>query len=121
MSRSDAEPPGRIPIPAEQRWQWVRVRVAPVVVFAAVSFTLAVLWKAYVAVPMAPGSDAPIQASTPQTDETEAVHSLPTNDATKAVPPSRTVPPDSVQSNGQVATEAEHTAQATFLQSQSIR
>lgn len=120
MSRSEAEPPKRIPIPAEQRWQWVRVRVTPVIVFAAVVFTLVVLWNAYVAVPMPPGSDVPRQASTPQLQETEAVRPYSTEDATKRVPPLRTVPPDSARGSGQVSTEADHTARATIFPPHSV-
>lgn len=55
MSWSDERKTGRIPIPAELRWQGVRVRAVPVVVFGAVVLAFTSMWSTYVALPEVAG------------------------------------------------------------------
>lgn len=54
--------PAPIPIPHQQRWRDARLRVLPIVVFAAVLTTIALLWKDYVAAPTMVGQAEPVLA-----------------------------------------------------------
>jgi hypothetical protein len=121
MSQSGETTPRRVPIPAEKRWQWVRVQVAPVIVFGAVILAMVALWNAYVAVPVVPLSVEPAQASSPQPSETEANRSVLLDAARAGSPPIRTVPSNSAPGSGEVAMDAEQRARAATTQPTSVQ
>jgi multidrug resistance efflux pump len=57
-----SESPSPIPIPLAQRWQDVRGRLLPVLVFAAALGAIAVLWREHVAAPTLVGQAEPVLA-----------------------------------------------------------
>jgi len=57
------EPLPRIPVPLKQRWQDVRLKALPLLVFAAAIMLTALLWKQTVAAPTLVGQAEPVMAN----------------------------------------------------------
>ncbi|HYG36595.1 MAG TPA: hypothetical protein VEC99_17510, partial [Clostridia bacterium] len=54
------QPSAPIPIPLEQRWRDIRMRVVPVVIFGVVLSAIALLWKDHIAAPTMIGQAEPV-------------------------------------------------------------